>query len=90
MLSSWFTMDHAAQALILLAVWVVKRSVGHVLDDIKEMRADIAKEHERFKEYVRSEQCNIHRQEIDRHIKESENRISRMLQNCKRHEDVQG
>lgn len=75
--------------IIQLVTFLVVSFAGYVVREIsktlKGLREDIAKERERFKEYVRNEQCNAHRLEIERHIKDSEARIEKLLAHCKNH-----
>lgn len=75
--------------IVQLVTFLIVAFAGHVIRNIsstlKGLREDIAKERERFKEYVRNEQCNAHRLEIERHIKDSEARIEKMLAGCKAH-----
>lgn len=86
---------HLIQILTLVLVYLVRTSFKHFLDEFVKLREKaeklsemVATEHDRFKEYVQETKCEAHRSLIERHIRESEDRISKMLSHCaKRFDD---
>lgn len=79
------------QPLTLFVCSLVAIFIRHLLKEMQSLRSDIKAEAKRFEDYVRKEQCSLHRQVIEQHIKESESRIKQVLAHCKkRNEDELG
>lgn len=79
-----FNWTWIVQPLTLFACSLVAIFVRHLLKEMQLLRGDIKAEAKKFEDYVRREQCSLHRQVLEQHIKESESRIKELLSHCKK------